>query len=214
MSNLRKALDLRPATLPPVQFSAPPVQTPVAPAPPPPTAPAPSGFAALVAKAAAQTAAPIPQQATPTTVAQQISIPAMGTPALPIAQMESIFQTPVTLVNDMTTWPDGAISGEQFSAQLKMHIDDVANHMGRGDVGDALNRALVFIGNHPKMKDLVLSLDMQVLLKALQASSGIVLAEKSEKSTARTKKKQEQNELLAMMGNIFSGGVAPTGLGS
>lgn len=238
MSNLRKALDLnsKPATqAAPISFAptptttqtgipaeraipptAPVTQSSAPPAPAAPAAPAPAlgGFAALVAQAAAAQAPVAPPAPQPQTVAAQVPTFAISQPQLPPQQMESIFNSPVTLVNDMTTWPDGAISNEQFSAQLKLHIDDVANHMGRGDVGDALNRALVFIGQHPKMKDLVLPLDIQVLIKALQAASGIVLAEKSEKSSARSKKKAEQNELLAMMGNIFSGAAAPTGFGS
>lgn len=212
MSNLRNALGIKsqqPAATPaqPISFAQPATttQTGLPAAQPPAPAPAPaSSFAALVAKAAA--AAPVaPPAYVPPTVAQQAPQITPANPQLPPQQMEAIFNSPVTLVNDMTTWPDGAVSREDFATQLRIHIDDVANHMGRGDVGDALNRALVFIGKHPKMKDLVLPLDIQVLIKALQASSGIVLAEKSEKSSARAKKKQESNELLAMMGNIFAG---------
>ena len=142
-----------------------------------------AGLNALIKGKKAKAAAPRVDNATPTTLGA----------------------VDIQLTSDVTEWPDDMEGADMAlpANQLRAHLIDLAKLLVTDDVSNAMQRVMVFLHDHPETKDLLVPEDVQLCVKALQASSGVTIAKKTARKSTTNKRQTAVDDLASELADIF-----------
>lgn len=133
-------------------------------------------------------------------------------PTPPLDAVDALRNMQITVTNDMHSWPEGVDPADADNAnasdetRLQAMLADVRNKLSSADVSDAMQRCLIFIKDRPALADILLPEDVNTLIQALQSSTGILLSERTQRASTRSKAKAEVEQTaneLAELGDMF-----------
>ena len=123
--------------------------------------------------------------------------------------LQALANVDIQLTTDVSQWPKDELSSadESEAAQgMRMLLEELASVLVTDDVSLAMQRVMVFMHENPALVDQLLPADIQLCVKALQSSHGVVIAKKTA-GRAKVAGKKEKIDNLA-------GDLADLGFGS
>jgi hypothetical protein len=120
---------------------------------------------------------------------------------------QSLLDVPVSLTNDMTTWPDDAnVTESDAPTKMRTLLEYLKNVLVTEEVSDAMVRCLNFLKDNPSLKDILLPDDVGLLLQALQSSTGIILSEKTARKSKTSARKEAVEKTAGELADLGFGG--------
>lgn len=128
-------------------------------------------------------------------------------PAEPVdSPLTALANLDITLTTDVAEWPREELTemGDTNSAatQMKILLVELSENLVTDDVGVAMQRVMVFMHENPALIDQLLPEDIQLCVKALQSSHGVVIAKKTANKKKTSVKKDAIDDLAGELADL------------
>lgn len=131
--------------------------------------------------------------------------PAAPAPApTPPSAAVNLANIDITLTTDVASWPNDTdgIDMSEPANQMKSLLAELANVLVTDDVSSAMQRVMVFLHENPNLSDTLLPEDIQLLVKSLQSSNGVIIAKKTATKGKKSQKSEQINDLAGDLADL------------
>ena len=116
----------------------------------------------------------------------------------------------VSIVSNVTDFPQRGdnpadSNNSNLAVELRRLLQLVREKLPTSEIALAMTDCLRFIQDNPATKDLLLPADIGLMTESLKSAYGIVLTQKTERSSKKTERKQEVEKLVADLGDMGFG---------